>query len=282
MYLLSEILVKQQLASNIVAFTISAPQIARKAQPGQFVVLRLNEKGERIPLTIADFDRDAGTIQIIVQQVGKTTTELNSMMAGENILDLLGPLGTPLEVQKYGSVACIAGGLGAAPIYPKAKALHEAGNYVVTFLGAQTADALILKEELASVSDEMHYATNDGSFGYKGFLTGPLEEYLISGKIIDLAITVGPVPMMKAVADLTKKYAVPTIASLNSTMVDGTGMCGGCRVTVNNEVKFTCVDGPAFDAHQINFDELMARQRFFRDHEQKALHDHKCRLGGGE
>lgn len=282
MCLLSEILVKQQLASNIVAFTICAPQIARKAQPGQFVVLRLKEQGERIPLTIADFDRDAGTIRIIVQQVGKTTTELNSLKPGEHILDLLGPLGTPLEVKKYGCVACIAGGLGAAPIYPKAKVLHEAGNYIVTFLGAQSADNLILQDELTTVSDEMHYATNDGSFGYKGFLTGPLQDYLASGKKIDLAITVGPVPMMKAVADLTKKYAVPTIASLNSIMVDGTGMCGGCRVTVNGEVKFTCVDGPAFDAHQINFDELMSRQRFYREHEHKSLHEHQCRLGGGK
>ena len=279
---MTEILAKENLAPNITSFVLHAPLIARKAQPGQFVVLRLTERGERIPLTIADFDREAGTIRIIIQKIGKTTTELCNLLVGESIMDILGPLGVPLNLNHSGTVVCVAGGLGAAPIYPKAKALHEAGSHVVTILGAQTAEGLILKEELEKVSDEMFYATNDGSFGYKGFVTGPLQEYLDSGRPVAQVIVIGPVPMMKAVADLTRKYHVPTIVSLNTTMVDGTGMCGGCRVTVNGEVKFTCVDGPAFDGHQVDFDELVGRQRYYRDHEQTSLQGHVCKLGGGQ
>jgi ferredoxin--NADP+ reductase len=274
------ILQKVELAPKITSFVVSAPRIAHNAKPGQFVVIRLSDNGERIPLTIADFDRELETVTIVVQQVGKTTRELGQLMPGDEIRDLLGPLGTPIEVKKVGRVVCVAGGLGAAPMYPKVKALREAGNQIVTILGAQTADILILADELAALSDEMFFATNDGSRGSKGFVTGPLQEYLDSSKTVDEVIAIGPVPMMKAVCQVTKEHQVPTIVSLNAVMIDGTGMCGGCRVTVGGEVKFSCVDGPAFDGHQVDFDELSMRQRYFKEYEAISAEDHACKLGG--
>jgi ferredoxin--NADP+ reductase len=279
--ILARIIEKKQLAKKINLYVVEAPRIARNAQPGQFVVLRLTEQGERIPLTIADYDREHGTITLVVQEVGKSTAQMALMEPSDEIRDLLGPLGTPIEIKKLGRVACVCGGLGAAPIYPKAKALKEVGNDIVTFLGAQTVDLLILREELGAVSSEMYYATDDGSLGHHGFVTAPLQEYLASGKQVDEVIAVGPVPMMRSVCAVTKEFGIPTIVSLNAVMVDGTGMCGGCRVTVNGETKFTCTDGPAFNGHQVDFNELSARQRFYRNAEQTSLHEHVCRIGLG-
>jgi NAD(P)H-flavin reductase len=279
---LAEIVTKRRLAPKITLYEIRAPRIARNAKPGQFVIIRLSERGERIPLTIADFDRERGVITIVVQEVGKTTLELGHYEPGDDVLDLLGPCGTGIQIRHYGCVACVCGGLGAAPIYPKAKALHAAGNEIVTFIGAQTAERFILAEELAAVSSEMCYATDDGSYGHHGFVTDSLRKYLESGKRIDKAIAVGPVPMMKSVCDVTKEFNVPTTVSLNALMVDGTGMCGGCRVTVNGETKFSCIDGPSFDGHQVDFDELITRQRFYCEQERKSMGDHICRLGGTE
>lgn len=277
---MAKILTKKQLAPKITLFTVTAPRIAHNGKPGQFVILRLSEQGERIPLTIADFDRANDAITIVVQAIGKTTMELCELEPGDEILDLLGPCGAAIDIKHYGRVACVCGGLGAAPVYPKAKALHEAGNEIITFIGAQSADMFILKDELAAISSQVFYATNDGSFGHHGFVTEPLRQYIDAGNKVDKVIAVGPVPMMKSVSVLTKVYSIPTIVSLNATMVDGTGMCGGCRVTVNGETKFSCIDGPAFDGHQVDFDELMTRQRFYREQEQQALHDHICKLGG--
>lgn len=277
---MAEIVAKRRLAPHITLYEITAPRIARNAQPGQFVVMRLSERGERIPLTIADFDAERGVISIVVQEVGKTTTELARLEPGDQILDLLGPCGTGVEIRRYGRIACVCGGLGAAPIYPKAKALHAAGNEIITFIGAQTAERFILVKELAAVSSEMHYATDDGSFGHQGFVTDILRKYLEDGQTIDKAIAVGPVPMMKSVCEVTKEFNVPTIVSLNAIMVDGTGMCGGCRVTVGGETKFSCIDGPSFDGHQVDFDELITRQRFYREQEQESMHHYGCRCGG--
>jgi ferredoxin--NADP+ reductase len=278
---LTKILEKHELAPKITSFLIDAPRIARKAQPGQFVVVRLSDRGERIPLTIADYNREAGTICIVVHQIGKTTMELGRLEPGDSITDLLGPLGMPIETKYFGRVVCVAGGLGAAPIYPKAKALKAAGNEIVTILGAQTKEMLILSDELEAVSDEMYYATNDGTMGHKGFVTEPLAEYLAKGKQVDEVIAIGPVPMMNSVCKVTAAAHIPTMVSLNAVMIDGTGMCGGCRVTVDGEIKFSCVDGPAFDGHRVNFDELLVRQRYYQDQEKASMRDHLCKLGSG-
>lgn len=279
---MAEIIAKRRLAPQITLYEISAARIAQNARPGQFVILRLSEQGERIPLTIADFDRERGVITIVIQEVGKTTMELARYEPGDHILDLLGPCGTGIEIKQYGRVACVCGGLGAAPIYPKAKALRAAGNEIITFIGAQTAERFVFSEELAAVSSEMHYATDDGSYGHHGFVTDVLRKYLESGRTVDKAIAVGPVPMMKAVCEITKQFDIPTTVSLNAIMVDGTGMCGGCRVTVVGEIKFSCIDGPSFDGHQVDFDELTMRQRFYRQQEQESMQRHVCRLGGIE
>lgn len=273
------ILTKRELAPKIVSFVVDAPRIARRAKPGQFVVVRLSETSERIPLTIADFDENLGIITLVVQAVGKSTIEMAAMQEGDSIVDLLGPLGTPFDLRESGWVVCVAGGLGAAPIYPKAKALREAGCQIVTILGAQTRELLIYEEELGALSEKTIICTNDGSAGYKGFVTGPLKEYLDGGEPVDEIIAVGPIPMMSAVCDLTSGYNIPTVVSLNSIMIDGTGMCGGCRVTVGGEVKFTCVDGPAFDGHKVDFKEMSDRQRFYKNHEETSLHH--CRIGLG-
>lgn len=284
-----EIIHKERLAPKIEKFIVKAPRIAAKAQPGHFVVVRAVETGERVPLTIADFDRTAGTITLVVQAIGKSTLLINSLSEGEAFLDVLGPLGRPIPIKKVGTVVCVAGGLGAAPVLPKAKALHEAGNRVITLLGAQTRDLLILKDELAACSDEFRVATDDGSEGHKGFVTELLSELLEEGESIDEVIVVGPVPLMRAACEITRPYRITTLVSLNTIMVDGTGMCGGCRVTVDGEVKFTCVDGPTFDGHKVDFDEIMNRHRHYRQFEQQALESwheqrkggHECRIGLG-
>lgn len=265
------ILKKEILAPRIKLFEIEAPAIARKALPGHFVVVRLHERGERIPLTISDHSAERGTIEIVIQEVGKTTYEMGLLEEGDYIQDVVGPLGTPFEVKKVGCVVCVSGGLGVTPMYPKARAYHELGTKVISIQGAQTKELLIFTDRMEKVSDRVYYSTDDGSFGYHGFVTGPLSEVLASGEQVDEVVAIGPLPMMRACCKVTKEFGVKTYVSLNAIMVDGTGMCGSCRVTVGGEVKFSCVDGPAFDGHLVNFEELMARQNRFIEEEREAL-----------
>jgi len=262
-----KIIERQDLAPSLKKFIVEAPMIARRAQPGQFVILRVHEQGERIPLTIADFDRERGTITLVFQEVGNTTRLLGNMEQGDGIIDLLGPLGEPTGHPQGKNAVCIGGGVGVAPVYPEAKGLHKAGYNVTSIIGARTSELLFFEEEMGAVSDELFVATDDGSKGHHGFVTDVLQKLIDDGRQVDFVIAVGPIPMMKAVADLTRKYGIKTIVSLNSMMVDGTGMCGGCRVTVGGEVKFTCVDGPAFDAHQLDFEEQMRRLSMYKDRE---------------
>ncbi|AFN04108.1 ferredoxin-NADP reductase [Pyrococcus furiosus DSM 3638] len=266
-----KILRKERLAPGINLFEIESPRIAKHAKPGQFVMIRLHEKGERIPLTIADVDISKGSITIVAQEVGKTTRELGTYEAGDYILDVLGPLGKPSHIDYFGTVVMIGGGVGVAEIYPVAKAMKEKGNYVISILGFRTKDLVFWEDKLRSVSDEVIVTTNDGSYGMKGFTTHALQKLIEEGRKIDLVHAVGPAIMMKAVAELTKPYGIKTVASLNPIMVDGTGMCGACRVTVGGEVKFACVDGPEFDAHLVDWDELMNRLAYYRDLEKISL-----------
>jgi len=267
---LNEITFKERLSENVVRIEVYAPLIANKAKPGQFVMLRVHKRGERIPLTISEANADNGTIRLIFQEVGLTTLRLGQLEKGEKLHDLVGPLGHPTPIKKYGNVAVVAGGLGTAEMLPIAKAMKEACNYVISIVGARRADLLILVEEMKQVSDELIITTDDGSSGIKGVVTDPLKGLLEKGKV-DFVITCGPVIMMKFVAKLTKDKGVPTFASLNPIMVDGTGMCGGCRVSVGGKTLFACVDGPDFDAHQVDFDELMMRQKAFQKYEKCAL-----------
>jgi len=264
-----EIVAKDNLAPKIVRFVIKAPAIAAKAQPGHFVVVRVSETSERIPLTIADYDREQGTITLIVQEVGKSSAVINSLEVGDSFQDILGPLGTPYPIEKVGTVVGVAGGLGAAPLYPKVKALYEAGNRVIVILGAQRKELLILQEELAAVSHKLLVTTDDGSFGHKGLVTDVLRQVVEEEKI-DEVIAIGPVPMMEACVNVTRERNIKTVVSLNAVMVDGTGMCGGCRVTVGGESKFCCVDGPAFDGLAVDFKELRQRQRYYHEQEKQA------------
>lgn len=276
-----KILVKQQLAPSVQLFEVEAPLIAKKAQPGQFVILRIDEEGERIPLTIADFNRETGTITLIFQEVGASTVELGRLNQGESILDLVGPLGKATHIEKMGTVVCVGGGIGIAPVYPIARGMKEAGNEVISIIGARSKDILIYEQEMAAVSDELIITTDDGSAGLKALVTQPLKELLDSDKTISLVVAIGPVIMMKFVAETTRPYGVPTVVSLNPIMVDGTGMCGGCRVSVGNENKFACVDGPEFDGHKVDFDVLMSRQRMYKPHEKEhSEHTAEKREGG--
>lgn len=265
------ILSKEVLAPRIKSFQIEAPEIARKAQPGHFVIVRLDKKGERIPLTIADHDTDAGTIELVVQEVGRTTVQMGLMKQGDYIMDIMGPLGIPLHIEKVDCVVFVAGGLGVAPIYPKAKRHFEVGSHVISLIGAQSRDLIIMRDRMEKVSHEVRYSTDDGSFGHHGFVTDILKEILEQSTKVDEVIAVGPLVMMKAAAMVTRPFGVKTIVSLNPIMVDGTGMCGGCRVTVGGQTKFACVDGPAFDGHQVDFDELIARQSRFLEQEKTAM-----------
>lgn len=276
-----KILVKQQLAPSVQLFEVEAPLIARKAKPGQFVILRVNETGERIPLTIADFNREKGSITLIFQEVGASTAELGLLNAGEFLLDLVGPLGKPTHIEKFGTVVCVGGGIGIAPVYPIARGLKEAGNEVISIIGARSKDILIYEEEMAAVSDNLIITTDDGSKGIKALVTQPLKELLDSDKTISLVVAIGPVIMMKFVAETTRPYGVPTVVSLNPIMVDGTGMCGGCRVSVGQENKFACVDGPEFDAHKVDFESLMARQRMYKPHEKQHSEHFAGKKEGG-
>jgi ferredoxin--NADP+ reductase len=265
-----QIIEKKILSENVKQFKIKAPLVAKKAKAGQFIILRIDEKGERIPLTIADYDREGGTVTIIFMEVGKTTLQLGKMNEGDKLLNFAGPLGEASEIENYGTVVCIGGGVGIAPLYPIIKALKEAGNHVISILGARNKSLLMLEDEIKENSDEFYITTDDGSKGSKGFVSDVLQNLINKDKKIDIVWAIGPVIMMKVIANLTKKYNIKTIVSLNPIMVDGTGMCGGCRVEVNGKTKFACVDGPEFDGHKVDFDNLMLRNRRFLRHEEKA------------
>ncbi len=270
------VLEKKELGPSIKSFKLLSPLIARKGEPGQFVVIRVYEQGERIPLTIADADPERGTIKVVFQEVGRSTKQLGKLNEGEKVSDLVGPLGHPSEIKGFGTVLIVAGGVGIAEAYPIARALKKAGNKVVTILGARTKDLLIMVDEIRETSDELFTITDDGSSGRKGLVTDQLKELLEKGMVFNRIITIGPTIMMKAVSGLSKKYGIPTVASLNPIMIDATGMCGVCRVSVGGETKFTCVDGPEFDAHKVDFDQLMARLSQYKESEKIA--DHKCKL----
>ncbi len=276
------ILEAQFIAPGIKRFVIDVPRIAKKHQAGQFVILRLHERGERIPITIESSDREKGTIQIVVQAVGKTTYELNALEKGQGILDVVGPLGKPSEIEKYGTVAVLGGGVGTALAYPTTAALKKAGNRILTILGGRNRELVLLEKEMREVSDALYVTTDDGSYGEKGLVTDKLRELIGKGEPIQLVLAVGPVPMMKAVADLTREHGIRTIVSLNPIMIDGTGMCGGCRVLVGGKSQFACVDGPEFDAHQVDFGVLTQRNRMYRDAEKESLErfQHACEGDG--
>lgn len=276
-----KILSKDELSPNVFAMDIEAPRVAKKAQAGQFIVLRVDEKGERIPLTIANFNRDTGVVNIVFQVIGASTMALAALNAGDSLLDFVGPLGKPSKIKKFnGTVVVVGGGIGVAPTFPIARAMKEAGNKVIAIMGAKTKDILIMEAEMQAVTDEIMITTDDGSRGIKGFVTYAVEELYKRGENIAQVTAIGPVIMMKSVADVTRKLAIPTVVSLNPIMVDGTGMCGGCRVTVGEETKFACVDGPEFDGHLVDFKGLMSRQRMYRDLEQIEK-DHVCNIGLG-
>lgn len=285
---LNEIVNKKDLAPSVKLFDIYAPNIAKKCLPGNFIILMVSEYGERIPLTINDCDRAKGTIRIIVQEIGRTTQELGKMKVGEIIPNLMGPLGHASHIEKFGKVVCIGGGVGTAVMYPIAKALKEKGNEVITIIGAKTKELVILEENMKKISSQSYITTDDGSYGRKGFVTEPLNDIISSqtpnqsatasmadgtGRGIDRVFAIGPLIMMKIISEITKKHSIPTIVSLNPIMIDGTGMCGGCRVSVGNETKFACVDGPEFDAHKVDFDELIQRNNRFQVEER-----HACKL----
>ncbi|MEO0086951.1 MAG: sulfide/dihydroorotate dehydrogenase-like FAD/NAD-binding protein [candidate division WOR-3 bacterium] len=276
---MAKILKKEILAPNIKKFIVEVPEIAKKAQPGQFVIIRIDEKGERIPLTIGDFDREKGTVTIVFQEVGKTTYQLGLLKEGDDILDFVGPLGRPSEIEKFGTVCCIGGGVGTPEIYPVARALKKVGNYVISIIGARTKELVIMEKEMKEVSDELYITTDDGTYGMKGLVTDALKKILDTGKKIDRVIAVGPVIMMKAVSELTKNYNIKTIVSLNAMMLDGTGMCGICRVEIGGETKFACVDGPEFDGHLVNYDLLMARLKTYLEEEKISLKLFKEKMG---
>ena len=274
-----EIKEKKHLAPIVFQMAISAPRVAKKAQPGQFIILRIDENGERIPLTIKDSDPEKGTVTIVVQVAGKTTAQLAQLKAGDSISDFVGPLGNPTELPEDKSrVICIGGGVGTACMYPQVKELARRGHHVTVIIGFRTKELIIMEEELGELADKLIVCTDDGSYGEAGFVSDALKKLLEAGEHPDLVIAIGPLMMMKVVADVTREYDVHTIVSLNPIMVDGTGMCGGCRVTVGGEVKFACVDGPEFDAHQVDFKELFMRQRYYLDEEKLAKEKHDCKL----
>jgi ferredoxin--NADP+ reductase len=277
---------KEEIAPKFQRFVVEAPEIARKHRPGQFVMVLPSGDGERIPLTIAASDAEAGTVTLVVQEVGKTTMSMALMSEGDEFVSVVGPLGTPTHIEKFGTVVCVGGGAGIAPMLPIADGLKKAGNTVLSILGGRTQELVILRDEMSAVSDEVFYTTDDGSFGRKGLVTHALADLIAERGKPALVVAIGPAIMMKAVAELTRKLAVPTLASLNSIMVDGTGMCGACRITVDGKTKFVCVDGPEFDAHKVDFDLLMKRLRMYLPEEQVArerfMADHECRaLAGG-
>lgn len=275
-----KIVKKETLKPLVKLMEIEAPYVAKKAQPGQFIILRVNDDGERIPLTIADFDRNKGTVTIIYQEVGKTTKMLGQMEEGDYILDFVGPLGVASHLEGYKKAAIVGGGLGTAIAYPQAKKLHMLGAEVDSIIGFRNKDLIILEKEMADVSNRLFVTTDDGSNGKKGFVTDVLRELIEEGNKYDVVIAIGPLIMMKAVSNLTRQYGIKTIVSMNPVMVDGTGMCGGCRVTVGGKTKFACVDGPDFDGHEVDFDEAMRRQMMYKTEEKTSIEKHECRMGG--
>lgn len=264
----------------VVLLDIEAPDIARKAEPGQFIMLRVHDEGERIPLTVADFDREAGTVTIIFQIVGKTTQMMSEMSVGDALLDFVGPLGVASHLAGYKKVAVIGGGLGTAIAYPQAKKLHQLGAHVDMICGFRNKDLIILEEEMNQVCERLFIATDDGSNGRKGFVTDVLKQLIDEGNSYDLVIAIGPLIMMKMVSNLTRTYGIKTLVSMNPVMIDGTGMCGGCRITVGGETKFACVDGPDFDGHLVDFDEAMRRQQMYKKDEKESMDAHICRMTG--
>ena len=266
-----KIVTKEKLCPVVDFFKIEAPAIAKKAKAGQFVVVRVDEVGERIPLTLADWDDREGTVSLVAMQVGTTTYKLAGLNAGDDVMDLIGPLGLPSEIESFGTVVCVGGGVGVAPVYPIARALRQAGNKVITIMGARSKDLLFWEERLNSVSDELIVTTDDGTYARKGVVTEPLKEVLDREQGISRVIAIGPAIMMKFCSLTTKPFGVTTIVSLNSIMVDGTGMCGCCRVSVGDATKFVCVNGPEFDGHQVDWELLFARQRIYCDEERHSL-----------
>lgn len=263
-----KILDKIELCPNQYELKIAAPYVTRNAKAGQFIIFRVEDNGERVPITIADVDRENGILTVVFMAVGYSTKKLAQLEVGEEILDVVGPLGKPTEIEKYGTVVCVAGGYGAAPCYLISKAFHDAGNKVHMVMGARTKDLLFWNDKMASACTELHIATDDGTLGHKGFTTEVLAEIMANEKV-DYVIAVGPMPMMRAVANLTREKGIKTEASMNPIMIDGTGMCGACRVTVGGEVKFACIDGPDFDAHKIDFDEVINRTKIYKDEERR-------------
>ncbi|MDR0732960.1 MAG: sulfide/dihydroorotate dehydrogenase-like FAD/NAD-binding protein [Dysgonamonadaceae bacterium] len=263
---MNKIVKKEVLSENVVRFAVEAPLIAKSGKPGHFVILRVGKSGERIPLTIADSDIQNGTITLIIQQAGKSTRKICALNEGEYIDDLAGPLGKATHIERFGTVVCACGGVGTAPMYPIARAMKQAGNKVSVVLAARTGDLIILEKEMRSIADEVVIMTDDGSYGQKGLVTQGVEQ-IINREKVDLCVTIGPAVMMKYVSLLTEKYKIPTVASLNTIMVDGTGMCGACRVTVGGKTRFVCVDGPEFDAHQVDFDEMLMRLNAYKEYE---------------
>jgi ferredoxin--NADP+ reductase len=281
---LNKILEKYELCEKVHLFRIEAPHLVEKAKPGQFVILRQNEQGERVPMSIGGLDPANGILTVVIQEVGKTSAAMNRMKAGDSFADVVGPLGVPSHIEKFGHCVCIGGGVGIPPIYPIAQGLKEAGNKVTTIIGARTKDLLIFEKELGDASDRLLISTDDGSYGTHGLVTTVLQKLLDDGEKIDMVICIGPVPMMKAVVNTTREPKIKTNVSLNPIMVDGTGMCGACRVTVGGKTKFACVDGPDFDGHEVDFDEMTKRMKMYVKQEKIAydrfLHaeDEKCRL----
>lgn len=279
---MNEIVDKSRIGPQTYRILVRAPEIARKRKAGQFVVLRVDEHGERFPLTVVDSDPEAGTIELVFQAVGRSTSQFAAHDIGDQVLDLVGPLGNPTHVEHFGRCAVIGGGYGVAPVIPIAAALREAGNELIGIIGARTRELVILEDRLARLCDRVIVCTDDGSYGRKGFVTDALRDLIESGESLDMVLAIGPTPMMKAVADLTRPYGIKTTVSLNPIMVDGTGMCGGCRVEVGGETRFACVDGPEFDGHLVDFDMLMKRQRMYDGIESEARAQYTCRLERAE
>ncbi|MCX5857808.1 MAG: sulfide/dihydroorotate dehydrogenase-like FAD/NAD-binding protein [Deltaproteobacteria bacterium] len=277
---MNKIVEKTDLSENVVKMVLEAPAIARKRKAGQFVVLITDEKGERIPLTIVDSDPEKGTVTIIFQVVGKTTAAMSKMKVGDAFSAVQGPLGNPTDIKKIGQVVCIGGGVGVGVVYPLAAALKQAGNQVISIIGARTKELLILEEEMKKVSDRLIVATDDGSYGFHGFVSTVLQNLIDEGEKIEEVFAIGPVPMMKVIANLTRPYGIKTVVSLNPIMVDATGMCGACRVSVGGQTKLTCVDGPEFDGHQVDFDLLTSRLRMYCEQEGVANEKHRCGWNG--
>jgi glutamate synthase (NADPH/NADH) small chain len=275
---LNEIVEKRDLAPSLTLFKLYVPDIAKKVKAGQFVVLRVDDYAERIPLTVAEYDRKEGLITVIFQAVGSSTQKMAKFEKGQTLLDVVGPLGRPSHIEKFGTVVCVGGGVGVAPVLPIAKALFEAGNRVISIIGARTKEMLILEDDMRAVSTELFVTTDDGTYGHHGFVTDVLKQLIEKGEKIEEVVGIGPVVMMKAVSDVTRPHNIRTIVSLNTIMVDGTGMCGCCRATIGGETKFVCVDGPEFDGHQVDFKELVARQKMYNREERRAMWDHQCKL----